>query len=193
MDLRNCLGIALLAALTASVVVVGILLLNFWAALLVGSSLAAVVLQLLGIMGLCDIKLSAVPAVLLVVSVGIAVHFTVHICLVSINENNTIYDFFFFIIFYNLEFILTEFCHEHWKQGQKSPFSSGTHVRTCNSRGIDNFIGSRDVGLFRVRFHHRSIFFLSVIVPYWDRFSEWIILFPYLVVFHWTISRSDTQ
>lgn len=86
MDLRNCLGIALLAALTASVVVVGILLLNLWAALLVGTSLAAVVLQLLGIMGLCDIKLSAVPAVLLVVSVGIAVHFTVHICLVSINR-----------------------------------------------------------------------------------------------------------
>ncbi|XP_076749448.1 protein patched isoform X4 [Xylocopa sonorina] len=81
MDLRNCLGIALLAALTASVAVVGILLLNLWAALLVGTSLAAVVLQLLGIMGLCDIKLSAVPAVLLVVSVGIAVHFTVHICL----------------------------------------------------------------------------------------------------------------
>nr|XP_031831591.1 protein patched isoform X4 [Nomia melanderi] len=81
MDLRSCLGIALLAALTASVVVVGILLLNLWAALLVGTSLAAVVLQLLGIMGLCDIKLSAVPAVLLVVSVGIAVHFTVHICL----------------------------------------------------------------------------------------------------------------
>lgn len=96
MDLRNCLGIALLAALTASVVVVGILLLNFWAALLVGSSLAAVVLQLLGIMGLCDIKLSAVPAVLLVVSVGIAVHFTVHICLVSTNENNYMYDMNFF-------------------------------------------------------------------------------------------------
>ncbi|KAG7203232.1 hypothetical protein KM043_010333 [Ampulex compressa] len=81
MDLRSCLGIALLAALGASVVVVGILLLNLWAAMLVGTSLAAVVLQLLGIMGLCDIKLSAVPAVLLVVSVGIAVHFTVHICL----------------------------------------------------------------------------------------------------------------
>lgn len=84
MDLRSCLGVALLAALAASVAVVGILLLNMWAALLVGSSLAAVVLQLLGIMGLCDIKLSAVPAVLLVVSVGIAVHFTVHICLVGI-------------------------------------------------------------------------------------------------------------
>ncbi|XP_034192585.2 protein patched isoform X5 [Osmia lignaria lignaria] len=81
MDLRSCLGIALLAALAASVAVVGILLLNLWAALLVGTCLAGVVLQLLGIMGLCDIKLSAVPAVLLVVSVGIAVHFTVHICL----------------------------------------------------------------------------------------------------------------
>lgn len=82
MGLRSRLGIALLAALGASVAVVGILLLNFWAALLVGTSLAGVVLQLLGIMGLCGIKLSAVPAVLLVVSVGIAVHFTVHICLV---------------------------------------------------------------------------------------------------------------
>ncbi|XP_046629599.1 protein patched isoform X1 [Neodiprion virginianus] len=81
MGLRGCLGIALLAALGASVAVVGVLLLNLWAALLVGTSLAGVVLQLLGIMGLCGIKLSAVPAVLLVVSVGIAVHFTVHICL----------------------------------------------------------------------------------------------------------------
>lgn len=87
MGLRSCLGVALLAALGASVVVVGILLLNLWAALLVGTSLAGVVLQLLGIMGLCGIKLSAVSAVLLVVSVGIAVHFTVHICLVRIKDN----------------------------------------------------------------------------------------------------------
>jgi len=83
MDLRSCLVIALLIALVASVIVVGVLLLNMWAAVLVGLSLGAVVLQLLGIMGLCNIKLSAVPAVLLVVSVGITVHFMVHICLVS--------------------------------------------------------------------------------------------------------------
>ncbi|XP_072766722.1 protein patched isoform X2 [Anoplolepis gracilipes] len=81
MDLRSCFGIALLAALGTSVIVVGILLLNMWATLLVSTSLGAVVLQLLGIMGLFDIKLSAVPAVLLIISVGIAVHFTVHICL----------------------------------------------------------------------------------------------------------------
>ncbi|KAF7991588.1 hypothetical protein HCN44_008959 [Aphidius gifuensis] len=81
MDLRSCLGIALLAALGASFAVVGILLLNFWAALLVVISLAGVVLQLFGVMGFIGMKLSAVPAVLLVVSVGIAVHFNVHICL----------------------------------------------------------------------------------------------------------------
>ncbi|XP_023246970.1 protein patched [Copidosoma floridanum] len=80
-DLRSCLGLALLAALGASLFVVGLLLLNLWAAILVGTSLAGVVLQLFGFMGLCGIKLSAVTAVLLVVSVGIAVHFTVHICL----------------------------------------------------------------------------------------------------------------
>jgi patched 1 protein len=83
MDLRSCLGMALLAALGASVGIVGLLLLNLWAAILVGTSLAGVVLQLLGIMGLCGIKLSAAPAVLLVLSVGVAVHFSVHICLVS--------------------------------------------------------------------------------------------------------------
>ncbi|XP_012231499.1 protein patched [Linepithema humile] len=81
MDLRSWLGFALLTALGVSVVVVAVLLLNMWAALLVGISLASVVLQLLGIMGIFGIKLSAVSAVLLVVSVGIAVHFTVHICL----------------------------------------------------------------------------------------------------------------
>lgn len=82
-DLRSCLGLALLTALGASLAVVGLLLLNLWAAILVGTSLAGVVLQLFGFMGLCGIKLSAVTAVLLVVSIGISVHFTVHICLVS--------------------------------------------------------------------------------------------------------------
>jgi len=83
MNLRSSMGIALLAALGVSILVVGFLLLNIWAAVLVGISLLGVIAQLLGIMSLFDIKLSAVPAVLLVVSVGIAVHFTVHICLVS--------------------------------------------------------------------------------------------------------------
>ena len=45
--------------------------------------LSMIVVELLGFMGLIGIKLSAVPAVILVVSVGIGVEFTVHLCLVS--------------------------------------------------------------------------------------------------------------
>ena len=82
-SLRYNLSLALLLAFVASVIVVSILLLNAWAVILVGLSLASVALQLFGIMGACGIKLSAIPAVLLVVSVGISVHFTVHVSLVS--------------------------------------------------------------------------------------------------------------
>ena len=39
--------------------------------------------ELFGIMGLIGIKLSAIPVVILIASVGIGVEFTVHIALVS--------------------------------------------------------------------------------------------------------------
>lgn len=39
--------------------------------------------ELYGIMGLLALRLSAVPAVTLIISVGVGVEFTVHICLVS--------------------------------------------------------------------------------------------------------------
>lgn len=60
-----------------------VLLLNVWAALLVTLALAALVLRLVGVMALLGVKLSAVPAVLLVLAVGRGVHFTVYLCLVS--------------------------------------------------------------------------------------------------------------
>ena len=41
------------------------------------------VVELFGFMGLMGIKMSAVPAVVLILSVGIGVEFTVHITLVS--------------------------------------------------------------------------------------------------------------
>nr|CAD7431039.1 unnamed protein product [Timema monikensis] len=81
LGLRQSLGLALLCALGAVFLVVSVLLLSLWAATLVVGALAAIVLQLLGLMGVLGIKLSAVPAVLLVVAVGIGVHFTLHICL----------------------------------------------------------------------------------------------------------------
>lgn len=85
LTLRQTLGISLLCALSAVFVVVSVLLVNIRAAVVVTVSIAAMVVQLLGFMGALDIKLSAIPAVLVIVSVGIGAHFTVHMCLVSSN------------------------------------------------------------------------------------------------------------
>lgn len=45
--------------------------------------LAMMTVELFGIMGLIGIKLSAIPVVILIASVGIGVEFTVHVALVS--------------------------------------------------------------------------------------------------------------
>lgn len=81
--LRSGLALALVCALAAIFILSSALLLNVWAAFLVVLSMGSVVLQLLGLMGAVGMQLSAVPAVLLVVAVGIATHFTLHISLVS--------------------------------------------------------------------------------------------------------------
>nr|CAD7410068.1 unnamed protein product [Timema poppensis] len=59
LGLRQSLGLALLCALGAVFLVVSVLLLSLWAATLVVGALAAIVLQLLGLMGVLGIKLSA--------------------------------------------------------------------------------------------------------------------------------------
>jgi len=45
--------------------------------------LGMIVMEVFGMMGLLGIKLSAIPAVILVITAGVGVEFTVHICLVS--------------------------------------------------------------------------------------------------------------
>lgn len=45
--------------------------------------------ELFGIMGLIGIKLSAIPVVILIASVGIGVEFTVHIALVRTLQTNS--------------------------------------------------------------------------------------------------------
>ncbi|XP_054278387.1 protein patched-like [Macrosteles quadrilineatus] len=81
LTLRQTLGIALLTALAAVFVLVSVMLVNIRAAVVVTVTLAMMIVQLLGLMGAVGIKLSAVPAVLLIVSVGIGAHYTVHMCL----------------------------------------------------------------------------------------------------------------
>lgn len=81
-NLRQCLIIAVLLALAAVFIIISILLFNLWAALLIVLIIAGMVVQLLGIMGIFGIKLSAIPAVLLIITVGIGVHYTIHFSLV---------------------------------------------------------------------------------------------------------------
>lgn len=45
--------------------------------------LAMIVVELFGFMGLIGIKMSAVPAVILIMSAGIGVEFTLHVAVVS--------------------------------------------------------------------------------------------------------------
>ncbi|CAL4069872.1 unnamed protein product [Meganyctiphanes norvegica] len=77
--LRFFLVLALLAVHGAVFLVLAIVLMNLWAAALVVLLLALLVLQLFGVLGMLGIKLSAVPAVLLVLSVGVGVEFCVHV------------------------------------------------------------------------------------------------------------------
>ena len=83
MDLRQNLLIAIGCAFGAAFVLVSLLLLSGWAAFLVVGSVLSSLIQLVGVMLILDIKLSAIPAVILVLSVGLGVCFTVHISLVG--------------------------------------------------------------------------------------------------------------
>lgn len=87
MDLRQNLLISIACAFGAAFILVSLLLLSGWAALLVVCSVLSSLIQLVGVMLLLDIKLSAIPAVILVLSVGLGVCFTVHISLVSYGIN----------------------------------------------------------------------------------------------------------
>lgn len=84
MDLRIYLSLIILCVLCATFVCVGILLLSAWAAVLIVFNAVSTLIQLVGIMTLLDMKLSAIPAVIMVLSVGLSVSFTVHVSLVSV-------------------------------------------------------------------------------------------------------------
>ena len=70
-------------SLAVSFVVMSAMLFNIWAAGIIVISLIMITVELYGFMGLVGIQLSAVPAVTLILSVGVGVEFTVHMCMVS--------------------------------------------------------------------------------------------------------------
>ncbi|XP_076319648.1 protein patched-like isoform X2 [Tachypleus tridentatus] len=89
--LRFYLCVALICVLTAIFLVVSVVLVNIWAAFIMIVVLASIVIHLFGLMGILGIRLSAVPAVILIVAVGIGMDFTAHITmgfLTSIGDRN---------------------------------------------------------------------------------------------------------
>ncbi|KAF6110946.1 patched 2 [Phyllostomus discolor] len=81
LGLRRCFLLAICILLVCTFLVCALLLLNPWAAGLIVLVLALMTVELFGIMGFLGIKLSAIPVVILVASVGIGVEFTVHVAL----------------------------------------------------------------------------------------------------------------
>ncbi|XP_060061994.1 protein patched homolog 2 isoform X3 [Erinaceus europaeus] len=81
LGLRRCFLLAVGILLVCTFLVCALLLLNPWMAGLIVLVLAMMTMELFGIMGFLGIKLSAIPVVILVASVGIGVEFTVHVAL----------------------------------------------------------------------------------------------------------------
>ncbi|XP_022648722.1 protein patched homolog 1-like isoform X2 [Varroa destructor] len=79
LHLRFYLGVATTLILVTVFIVISSVLLNLWSALLIVFVLAACVVQALGTLHILGMSLSAVPAVLIVISVGMGVNTTLHL------------------------------------------------------------------------------------------------------------------
>uniref|UniRef100_A0AAR2JFA1 SSD domain-containing protein n=1 Tax=Pygocentrus nattereri TaxID=42514 RepID=A0AAR2JFA1_PYGNA len=79
--LRHWLLLFISVVLASTFLVCAIFLLNPWTAGIIVLVLSLMTVELFGMMGLIGIKLSAVPVVILIASVGIGVEFTVHVAL----------------------------------------------------------------------------------------------------------------
>ncbi|KAI1900066.1 hypothetical protein AGOR_G00046210 [Albula goreensis] len=79
--LRHWLLLSISVVLACTFLVCALFLLNPWTACIIVLVLSLMTVELFGMMGLIGIKLSAVPVVILIASVGIGVEFTVHVAL----------------------------------------------------------------------------------------------------------------
>ncbi|NWU42214.1 PTC1 protein, partial [Hylia prasina] len=79
--LRHWLLLSIIVVLACTFLVCALFLLNPWTSGIIVVVLALMTVELFGMMGLIGIKLSAVPVVILIASVGIGVEFTVHVAL----------------------------------------------------------------------------------------------------------------
>lgn len=82
-NLRTWLLIALGCILAAVFMVTSILMMSPWIGAIVAVVIGSIVIQLFGLMEFLGISLSAIPAVITIVAVGLGVEFTLHIMIVS--------------------------------------------------------------------------------------------------------------
>ncbi|KAJ7372963.1 Protein patched 1 [Desmophyllum pertusum] len=79
--------IAISISLAVSFLAMAGMLFNLWAAAIIVFVLLMITVEVYGFMGLAGIKLSAVPAVTLILSVGVGVEFTVHMCMAFLHAH----------------------------------------------------------------------------------------------------------
>ena len=97
LTLRFWLYLALSIILFAIFMALSILFMSFWVATVTVFTIAIMIIQLFGLMCLAGIKLSAIPAVLLIVTAGIGVQFTLHIIMVRDYFYGVEKTFFYFL------------------------------------------------------------------------------------------------
>ncbi|KAL9951680.1 hypothetical protein ACROYT_G044398 [Oculina patagonica] len=78
--------IAISISLGVSFIAMAVMLFDIWAAAVIVLVLLMITVEVYGFMGLAGIKLSAVPAVTLILSVGVGVEFTVHMCMAFLHS-----------------------------------------------------------------------------------------------------------
>ena len=85
-NLRLWLGVVLALVVLAAFLVLSVVFVSARTAAVGVFVIACVLLQLFGFMGLVGLKLSAIPVVMLILAVAVAVQLSVHILMVSLND-----------------------------------------------------------------------------------------------------------
>ena len=78
--------VAFAAILAAVFLLTSFLLWSFWVGVITVVVIGSIVVQLYGVMEFLGVTLSAVPAVITILAVGLGVEFTMHIILVSFTK-----------------------------------------------------------------------------------------------------------
>uniref|UniRef100_A0AAR2J6D7 SSD domain-containing protein n=1 Tax=Pygocentrus nattereri TaxID=42514 RepID=A0AAR2J6D7_PYGNA len=160
--LRHWLLLFISVVLASTFLVCAIFLLNPWTAGIIVLVLSLMTVELFGMMGLIGIKLSAVPVVILIASVGIGVEFTVHVALVSpslppsrlsVIHLQSLRALVWVWMCSNSSVLPAGLPHCYRGQEQAGSAGPGAHVCACAGRSLLHPAGSADVGRLRVRLY----------------------------------------